>query len=155
MKRIVFLFIIFTFLLTGCTQYKKIEIENVTLKSFKFKGTSSAQIVGLITVDNPTKYTIALDEMEAALLKEGKTFITFELVETSSVAPFSEAKVEVKIDAKVADPLAIITTGLDFNNWNKEDFTLNGKLTISSNGKSKKTVKMKNIPLEKVLGYLN
>ncbi len=154
MKRIILLFIIFTTLLTGCTQYKKLDIHTVYLKSFKFQGTSSASIIGVIKMDNPTKYSIELQDMEAELLKEGKVFATFDLVETSSIAPFTEDRVDVKVEAKVVDPLAIITTGLDFNKWTTEDFSINGKIVITSNGKSKKTIKLRNVPLDKVLSFI-
>ncbi len=153
MKRIIFLIIIFSTLLTGCTQYRKVQIENVALKSFQFKATSSARIVSVIEVENPTKYTIELKDMDAKLLKEGKVFASFTLVETSSVQPFSDTKVEVTIDAKVTDPLAVITTGLDFKNWTTEDFCIEGKMVLATDGKSKKTVKLKQTPLDTVLSY--
>ncbi len=154
MKRIILLVIIFSVFLTGCSQYSQLGIGDIHFRSLKFKGTSTIEIKCDMEVDNPSKYTIAMEKLDAAIYKEGKVFAVFELVDTPEVPPMTEAKTDITLQAGIADPLAIITTGLDFNNWNTADFTIHGKIILTSDGKYKKAISLNHVPLDKVLSYI-
>ncbi len=154
MKRFILLFIIFSSILTGCTQYSQLEIGKIHFKSLDFKGTTAIEVTCSMDVNNPTKYTIAMQELVADLYKEGKVFAKFDLVDIPQVPPMTDGKTDITIEARVADPLAIITTGLDLENWSTEDFTINGKIVLTSNGKQKKVINLKNVPLDRILNYI-
>ena len=73
MRRIVLL-LSTLLLLTGCAEYRQISVDNVTVGSFRFNGTSSATIVLKALIDNPTGHTITLDTLDAVLFRDGKDF---------------------------------------------------------------------------------
>lgn len=58
MRRIMLILSAAVMLLTGCTDYRQVRVEGVSLDSFRFKGTSSAVITLEVKVDNPTARTI-------------------------------------------------------------------------------------------------
>ena len=138
-------------LLAGCAGYSEIRVEEVRLGSFRFNGTSSATIGLEATVDNPTRYTIALEEVDAVLLRGGKDFARFSLEGKPSVAPRSTSGVSIPVKASVLDPVGIITSGLDFGSWALDDFAVSGKAVFSADGGMKKTVRMKNVPLKEIV----
>ncbi len=154
MKKIIFLVIILSSLLTGCTQYRQLELGDITFRSLNFKNTTSIEITCDIEVKNPSKYVISVDKLDAALYKEDMIFAEFDLVDVPVIPAKSEEKVSVTLRATVSDPLALITTGLDFDNWNMEDFTIDGKIVLASDGKYKKVINLNHIPLDVVISYI-
>lgn len=153
MRRIV-LFITAVLLLAGCSQYRRISVNDVAVGSFRFNGTSSASIVLTARVDNPTGHTVSLEEVDAVLLREGKSFVNLTLEGPVSAAPASESKVSIPVLASVLDPVAIITAGLNLKSWDMQDFTVDGRIVVSSDGRAKKTLKLNNVPLQDIVGSL-
>lgn len=146
MRRFVCLFIA-AVLLAGCTDYRRISIDNVAVDGFSFSSTSSATVKLKADVCNPTERSLSLESVDAVLLREGKEFVYFTLEGTPSVAQDTCSTVTVPVKAKVADPISILTAGLNFKSWNLEDYVVNGKLVFRY-GNMKKTVRIKKMPLE-------
>ena len=138
-------------LLTGCAGYNEIRVEGVALGGLRFNGTSSATIELKATVDNPTKYTIAIEEVDAVLMRTGKEFARFSLEDKPAAAPGKKEVVEIPVKASVLDPVAIITSGLNFRSWAIEDFTVEGKIVLSADGGKKRTLHLKKVPLESIV----
>lgn len=153
MRRIVLL-LSTLLLLTGCAEYRQISVDNVTVGSFRFNGTSSATIVLKALIDNPTGHTITLETLDAVLLREGKDFVKFSLDGAPAAAPRSKDTVDIPIKASVLDPISIITAGLDFKSWNMEDFVVDGKVVVRSDGGFRNTLNMKKTPLEDIVNGL-
>lgn len=149
MRRFVYLFIA-AVLLAGCKEYRQISIDNVTVAGFNFQSTSSATVKIKAEVCNPTGRSLSLESVDAVLLREGKDFVYFTLEGTPSVAQDTCSTVIVPVKAKAADPISIITAGLNFSSWNLDDYIVNGKLVFRY-GSMKKTVRIKNIPLKELV----
>lgn len=139
---------------SGCTDYRKISVDNVSLSSFRFRNTTSAEIVVSAEVDNPTKREISMTMGDAVLVKEGKDFVYFDLEGAPSVSPETKETVELKVNARVLDPLAAVAAGLNFRTWRKEDYTVRGKIVIRLEGAGKKTIKLKDVPLEDLINHI-
>lgn len=153
MKKIIPLLLLVFLLSAGCTDYRKISVDDVSVSSFRFNSTSSAEITLDILVDNPTRRAVSLEVGDVVLYKEGKDFVLFELDGVPSAPPETKGAVTCLLRARVVDPLAAIAAGLNFRTWHKEDFTLSGKVVVKMEGAGKKTVKLKNIPLDRVIKY--
>lgn len=154
MKRIVLLLAAVGLLLSGCTDYRQIRIEGVSLDSFRFNGTSSASITLNVQVNNPTDRTVAVESVDAVIMREGKEFVRISLEEKVQAAPEKVSGVLLPVRASVMDPVAIITSGLDFRSWHMEDYVVDGRIVLSADGKMKKTVKLRNVSLKEIVNSI-
>lgn len=154
MRRIMLILSAAVMLLTGCTDYRQVRVEEVSLDSFRFKGTSSAVITLEVKVDNPTARTISVESVDAVLLREGKEFVRFTLQEAVHAAPGTESDVLLPVNASVLDPVAIITAGLNFSSWNLEDYVIDGRMTMCADGKMRKTVRLREVPLKDIVNSI-
>lgn len=153
MRRIVLL-LAAVVMISGCADYRQISVDGVALESFRFNGTSSATIVLVAQVDNPTMHTVSLEEVDAVLLKEGKEFVRFTLDGTPSARPETDGPVRIPVLASVLDPISIITAGLDLKSWNQDDLTVEGKMVLCSDGKFKKTIRFRNTPVKDIVNNI-
>lgn len=154
MRRIVLLLAAVVLLLSGCTDYRQIRIDGVTPGSFRFNGTSSATVELKVQVDNPTAHTVSVESVDAVLLREGREFVRFSLEDKVSAAPSTESTVSLPVRASVLDPVGIISAGLDFKSWRLEDFVVDGSVVLSLDGKMKKTVRLRKVPLKDIVNAL-
>ncbi|HIZ85408.1 MAG TPA: LEA type 2 family protein [Candidatus Coprenecus stercoravium] len=150
MRRIVF-FAVAVMLLAGCADYRQLRVDDVSIGSLRFNGTSSAVVELKAGVYNPTKYEVSVRELDALLLKEGKEFARFSLEDIPSVAADTQGVVSIPVRASVLDPIAIISSGLNFGSWDMDDFTVDGKIVIAFNGGMKKTVRLNNVPVRDII----
>lgn len=153
MRRIVLLLAVVA-LMTGCTDYRQISVDGVALESFRFNGTSSATIVLIADVDNPTMHTISVEEVDAVLLREGKEFVRFTLEGTPSAGPETDGPVRIPVLASVLDPISIITAGLDLKSWDVDGLTVDGKMVLCSDGKVRKTVRFRKTPVKDIVNSI-
>ena len=154
MRRIVLLLAAVVLLLSGCTDYRQIRIDGVTPGSFRFNGTSSATVELKVQVDNPTARTVSVESVDAVLLREGREFVRFSLEDKVLAAPRTESTVSLPVRASVLDPVGIISAGLDFKSWRLEDFVVDGSVVLSLDGKMKKTVRLRKVPLKDIVNAL-
>lgn len=153
MRRILLLLASVIILFTGCTDYSQIKIDGVSMDKVRFNGTASASIVLKVQVDNPTSRTVAVESVDAVLLREGREFARFSLDDRAVALPGrSEASLPVR--ASVVDPVGIITAGLNFKSWDMDNFTVDGRLVLSLDGKMKKKVKLRNVPLKDIVNSI-
>lgn len=141
-------------LLWGCSDYRRIEVGNITLDSVRFINTATAAISLKADVKNPAKKAVVLENFDAVLFKEGKEFAQFCLADTSVAAPGENLAVPVKVEAKVLDHIALISTGLNLKSWNLDNFTVSGKFTVKMDGVPKKRIKFRNRPLKSIFGII-
>lgn len=155
MKKIIPFLVLALMVVASCADYKKLEVEDVTLASFKLKNTSTAEIVLAAEVNNPSKKNIFVESADGVIVKEGKDFAFFELVGKPKVQAASKEKVHLFINVKIADPLALIATGLDMSSWREDEFMLNAKIVMRREGASKAKFNLKNIPVSRIIDTLN
>lgn len=153
MRRFLFL-AISMLLLVSCNDYRKIEVSNVSINSVKIKSTSKATLEVKAEVKNPTKKCISLLNAEGMLLKENKDFILFSLADTVTLAPGADMTLIIPVDGKVVDPIGILSSGLDFKSWNKDNFSVEAYFTVKMGKCPKQRVKINNTPVRTILDYL-
>lgn len=149
MRRIVYAFFAVV-LLAGCSGYRQISIDNVAFSGLSFRSTSSAVIKLSADVCNPTDRPLSLESVDAVLLREGKDFVYFTLDGTPSVAQDTCSTVAFSLNAVAADPISILTAGLNFSSWDAGDYMVDGRLTVRY-GNMKKVFRVKKMPLEKFI----
>ena len=150
MKKIFGLFIIFTLLLWGCSSYRSIVVEDLNISSFRLKSASKIDLGLKASVENPTKSTFELVDVEGVVNRDNMPFANISLLEDSVIPPFYEGEIPIKCRVDLIDPMAVLVMGLDIKSWNISDFNLNIKATVKK-GAIKKSFKMNNIPLDKLV----
>ena len=66
----------------------------------------------------------------------------------------TQSTVSLPVRASVLDPVGIISAGLDFRSWRLEDFVVDGSIVLSLDGKMKKTVRLREVPLKDIVNAL-
>lgn len=153
-KRIVPILLLLLTTVCGCNDYRQIKVKDVSLTSFRFKSTSSAEIALTATVDNQSKHTLFLESAEGTITKEGKNFADFALLENVMAPSCKQSEVGICIGVKVVDPLALIASGLDLKTWRKEEFAVDAKIVVKREGGGKRVLKLKKVPVELIMGYI-
>ncbi len=153
MKRILFV-VMAAVLAAGCSGYRQVRVDDLALGGFEFKGTSSAVIRIDAKVSNPSRHALSLESVDAVLVKEGKDFIAFSLDGCPSAAPCSDTTVVIPIRASVVDPIAIISSGLDFRSWDQDQFLIEGKAVVKADNGIKKTLRFRRMPLKEFLDLI-
>ncbi len=143
------------FITSSCQQYNKIAVSDLSVDSFEFQKTTSANIEVSAQVDNPTKATLMLVEGNALLKKEGRDFIILSIPDDYSVSPQTKTKISVNVKADVLNPIEIIASGLNFASWDLSRFTVCGKLVVKSDKGFKKVIRLRDEPLENVLEVIS
>lgn len=149
MRKFIIILLVCTLFAGGCTKYKKVEINNITVEHFGVdipKATIS--FILNIQIDNPNKKKIEILDAKGKIFKGGAHFADMFISEKYTISN-GESTVPFKINIKVTDPLSLIAIGLDYKNIKLSDFTINFEATIKS-GIIKKTFKFNDIPLNEL-----
>ena len=120
----------------------------------KMKGFTQAEIQVTLKVDNPTRSTFFITSLDGTINSAGTEFARFALAQEILVPPGKPAIVPAKITAEVADPLALLSKGLNLNTLKNEKFTVDASLQIRR-GKIRKNFRIKDVPLKQLLQELN
>lgn len=150
MKKFFGLFIIFTLLLSSCSNYRSIEVEDLSVSSLKLKSASKIDLGLKAHVENPTRATFELVDVNGIVYKGDMPFANILLLENSVMPPFYEGDIPINCRVELIDPMAVLVMGLNIKSWNISDFKLDVKATVKK-GAIKKSFKMNNIPLDKLV----
>ena len=71
-----------------------------------------------------------------------------------TLAPDTDMTVIIPIEGKVVDPIGILSSGLDFKSWNKDNFSVEGTFTVKMGKCAKQRVRINNTPVRTILDYL-
>lgn len=154
MKRFFFL-LISVIALTSCNKFKDIEVDFVSLSSFRLHSTSQAELSFDVIVDNPTDNTIILNGINGMIRKSDRDFAAVSLKETVSVPPMSREKRTVVVSFSLLDPMALLSIGLNIDSWDMSDFKVNGTLYLKTDSGLKHKFRFKNVTLERMLKILS
>lgn len=154
MKRFVFL-LISVIALTSCNKFKDIEVDFVSLSSFRLHSTSQAELSFDVIVDNPTDNTIILNGINGMIRKSDRDFAAVSLKEPVSVPPMSREKRTVVVSFSLLDPMALLSIGLNIDSWDMSDFKVNGTLYLKTDSGLKHKFRFKNVTLERMLKILS
>lgn len=154
MKRFVFL-LISVIALTSCNKFKDIEVDFVSLSSFRLHSTSQAELSFDVIVDNPTDNTIILNGINGMIRKSDRDFAAVSLKEPVTVPPMSREKRTVVVSFSLLDPMALLSIGLNIDSWDMSDFKVNGTLYLKTDSGLKHKFRFKNVTLERMLKILS
>lgn len=147
MRRYLLLAVALITLLSGCSKYKEIEIENINPVKFKMVSLTKADVYLDLQVNNPTRATFKVTQAEGEILSGEEQFATVELYEEFEVPPGQPSVAQARLRINVTDPLALIAKGLgNLENFNPDEFTVTGYVTVKGKGVAKR-FKLDNVPL--------
>lgn len=152
MKHLSILLLSFILILGGCSRYQKIEIQSVNISSFRMESSSKALVSFDVEVSNHSNTPISLVLLDGVIRKDMNRFATVSLVDTVTVNASSTEKVKVTTQVILCDPMSLLSMGLNIKSWRMEDsFTVSGKIALKPEKGAKRTFKMKDTKLSKVI----
>lgn len=151
MKRLTLLFLFALMVISGCTNYKSVNVESVNLSGFRMENSTKATISFNLKVDNPLHTSITLESFDGILRKDYERFATFSLDEPTTIAPDTEAVVAVTMVVSLCDPMSLLSMGLNIKSWKADAFTVDGKIVLKNGSGVKRAMKVKDIQLNKMI----
>ncbi|MCI1719711.1 MAG: LEA type 2 family protein [Bacteroidales bacterium] len=148
--KIVFCVAAIALIVSGCADYRKIVLEDISITGFKLKSATCAQINLAAYVDNPTGGTFNVTDIDGLLYKDGVKFAHYNLVDPVAIQPRLKTRIPLTIEINLDDPLSVLAMGLNVKSWNKKDFMMDVHAIVRKGGLRIPFVR-KNVPLDKVL----
>lgn len=148
-----FVFVLLIFC-SSCTNYAKVDILTVGMSDFKLVSTNRAVITFKAYVNNPLNKEITLSSFDGKVFKDNSHFANVTLDGDVTIAPYERGDVYVKALVDLIDPLALLSSGLDISNWDKNTFRMDGKVSLKSTPGVKRSFKFKNVTLDQVIEKL-
>ena len=155
MKKFALILLAAASILAGCANYKQIRVEDINVGKLKMVALNAAQVDVDLEVYNPTKATFELAGVDISVVKEGAEFAKINQVEGEKVlvAPGNPSKATVVLRADITDPMQVLATGLNPQNWNLDLFRANGAIWVKK-GKMTKKIKVEDMPLKDLVDFL-
>lgn len=150
MKKYLIIIVAVASLLSSCAGYREIVIGNIELEKIKLTSASKADLVFGVDVYNPTKADFIITDIQGVLFKDDVPFANLYLLEDVSIPKAFNGEVFLKNRVELLDPMAVLVMGLNIKSWNMSEFKVKIKVTVKKGG-FKKTFKLNNIPLDKVV----
>ena len=136
--------------LSSCTGYKDIDVRDFSLGKVKLVSTSKLDLNIKAEIYNPTKAAFVITDVQGVVYKDDVPFADIKLLDDAIVPPNFDGTILIKTRVNLLDPLSVLVMGLNINSWDHKEFKLKLKVTVKKGG-LKKTFKLNNIPLEKVV----
>ena len=155
MKKFILVLLAAASILVGCANYKQVRIEDINVGKLKMVALNAAQVDIGLEVFNPTKATFELAGVDIAVAKEGVEFMKITQVQGEKVfvAPGNPSEATLVLRAEVTDPMQVLVTGLNPQNWDLELFTANGAIWIKK-GKITRKIMVEDMPLKDLVDFM-
>lgn len=150
MKKYFVVLAIITTLLSSCSGYKNIDLRDFSIKKFKLVSTSKINLDIAADIDNPSKASFTITDIIGTVYKDDIPFAEVNLVEDVYVPARFEGDITIKSQIQLLDPLAVLVMGLKIDSWNPKEFKMKLRISVKK-GMIKKTFKMNDIPLERII----
>lgn len=154
MKRLQFLLLLFGLLVTSCTNFNELDIKSVKLQKFNLVNTSRADVSFEFLVDNPTNSSLIITSAEGFITKKGVNFAQIGLLKADTISPRSVSNGVFAFQLVLLDPISLLSMGLNISSWRVQDFNLDASITIKTSSGHKKTLKLKEVPLDHLVNRL-
>lgn len=154
MKRSLLL-LLFSLLFLGGCYYTKLEVYDVSLGKVSLVSTSKATVGLNVQMSNNAKTSVSVEGIDGVIYKEGMPFADVVLLEAASIEALSKESLGLKLGVDITNPLLLLSTGLNIRNWNIDDFTISGKITIRSGRGGKKVFNVKSMPIKELANYIS
>ena len=155
MKKVLFILIIISAFATSCSPVKKLNIDNVRLAEFRMESSTKASLTFEMDVYNNSQSAIFLTGATGTLRRDMDLFATVELADTVMAQPMETKKLRATVNVALCDPMSLLSMGLNIRNWDINSFTISGKMTLEKEKGGKRSHKIKDMPLKKLLNMLN
>ena len=155
MKKFILVLLAAASILAGCANYKQVRIEDINVGKLKMVALNAAQVDVSLEVFNPTKATFELAGVDIAVAKEGVEFMKITQVQGEKVlvAPGNPSEATLVLRAEVTDPMQVLVTGLNPQNWDLDLFKANGAIWIKK-GKITRKIMVEDMPLKDLVDFM-
>ncbi|MEG1088922.1 MAG: hypothetical protein RSE02_05565 [Bacteroidales bacterium] len=150
MRKYLIIIVALVSILSGCKGYRDISIGNIELEKFKLTSASKVDVVIGVDVFNPTKANFTLINVDGVLFRNDVPFANLSLLKDVYIPTLHNGKALVNCRIELLDPMAVLVMGLNIKSWNMDEFRIKLKATVKK-GAFKKSFKINNIPLDKVI----
>ncbi len=154
MKRLFYLILIATMLGTGCSKFREVDIKELSVSKFELINTTTANIEVEYIIENPSSKSFTLRSADGVLKKGGVNFANATLISADIVDPRVVSINRIKFRVELNDPLSLLSMGMNVSRWNLNDFRLDAVFVIKPSGSRSRTLKYKDIPLDRIANRL-
>lgn len=154
MRKYLIIIIALMSLLSSCAGYRDIAIGTVDVAKVKLNSASKVNLDLSVYVSNPTNANFTLTDIQGVLYRDDIPFADLTLNEPVSVSANYIGNILVKTNITLLDPMAVLVMGLNLKSWHMDEFKIKLKATVKK-GAFKKSIKLNNIPLDKLVKKIN
>ena len=151
MKKLIFLLLVVSLIFGGCANYRKIALEDVKLEKLKMVSTSKADVKLGLSINNPVRGTIRVNEAEGVVFAGKGEFARISLLEPVEFAKGEPSQAQAVLRVELLDPLSVIMMGLNPASWDLEQFTFSGYIKVKKGGAGKK-FEIEGLPVKDIIG---
>ncbi len=134
----------------GCSRFRDIAIENITVSQFNMTSLSSARIKIRATLNNPTGGRIRLTQMNGALRLKDKQIALFSMDSALVFDARSTSTNEGVVSMKISDMSVLFSGTIDLDETLLQQIRLDIDATVKSGG-IKRTLHLSDIPAKELL----
>lgn len=154
MKREIPVFIVVAMVLQSCINLSSVDVNSVSLSSFKLVNTSRADLTFEYTAENSTASPLVIASADGFIKKKGVNFAQMALLQPDTIPAGSVKKGTLNVRFDLLDPISLLSMGLNISSWRAEDFNIDARVMLRSGEKRKRVIKVKEIPLENLINKL-
>ncbi|MCK9305242.1 MAG: hypothetical protein PHP30_05755 [Bacteroidales bacterium] len=154
MKREIPIFVVVVILLQSCINLRSVDINSVSLNSFKLVNTSRADLVFEYTAENSTASSLVIASADGFIKKKGVNFAQMTLLQPDTIPAGSVKNGTLNVRFDLMDPISLLSMGLNIASWRAEDFNIDARIMLKSGERRKKVIRVKEIPLENLINKL-
>lgn len=154
MKKFIFLLLLSAFVLGGCANCRRIDLEDVKVEKLKFISTSKADVGLGLFLNNPTRGSIIVKVADGVVYAAGSEFAKVSLIEPVEFVQGEPSQAHATLRVELTDPLGALLFGLNPKSWNLEQFVFSGVLVVKK-GLATKKFKFEDVPVKDIAGKFN
>lgn len=154
MNRLLVFLLFASLLFTSCTKLGQVEVREIKVKGFQLLNTSTADIDIEFSVHNPTNKDLFLCDAKGVLKRGEVDFANISLMQCDTVVANRISVNRMTFRMDLVDPLSLLSMGLNLSQWKFSDFNVDVRAVIKPSNGRRRVLKMKDMPLEKLVKRL-
>lgn len=148
MRRIFILLLLLLF--AACSSYREITLSEPVIKEIDATSPSDIKIKVAVGITNPTSTKFRLTDAAGDIFRLREKIAVVLLTEEIEIEPKFSGKVEVPLQLKIENPLALLKLGMNISSLKAEEFTADITATVKG-GALKKEFKFKDVAIDKIV----
>lgn len=155
MKKFLLMLLMAVSVLSSCSGYKQIRLEDVKMEKFKMSALTSADVTLGLQVNNPTKSSFKIAGAEGTVYKDGAEFAKISQVKDglTIIEPGTPAHAEIILRVWLTDPFSAVSAGFNPKSWDPDNFRADATIWVKK-GKMTKKFNFKDMPVKDLLEKL-